>query len=82
MHKSRIGHLRVELVMTDEMRQKLMELATGSAAAVLIPETVLQHVRVYHLQSDATRIRELHYRQVHVQRLELAVADAAVRAAP
>ena len=76
VHKSRIGHLRVELVMTDVMRKKLLELASGSAATVLVPEAMLQNVRVYHLQSAASRIRELHYRQVHVHRLELAAASA------
>ena len=71
MQRSRIGHLHVELAMTDELRQKLMELATGSAETVVIPMAMMRHVRVHHLQSDATRVRELFYRRIAVDRLEI-----------
>ncbi len=76
MHKTRIGHVRVEIVLTDEMRQKLMELATGNAAVVEIPQTLLQQVKIHHYESNASRLREAHFRQVAVDRLELVSAHA------
>lgn len=74
MHKTRIGHLRVELELTDDMRQRLMELATGSASTVVIPHAMLRHVRLHHCQTLASRIREVQYRHVTVERLELSGA--------
>ncbi len=70
MHKSKIEHLRVELVMTEEMRHKLQELATGQATSVVIPNAMVRHVMVHHLESGASRLREVHFRHVHVDRLE------------
>lgn len=74
MHKSRIGHLRIELEMTEDIRQKLMELASGQGHSVMINDALMKHVRVYHLQTEASRVKELEYRKVHVHRLELAAA--------
>lgn len=78
MHKTRIGHLKVELVLTDEMRQGLMELATGHAATVVVPRAMLRHVRIHHVHSDASRLREIQYRRITVDRLELSGASQAV----
>ncbi len=74
MHKSKIGHLRIELEMTDEVRSKLMELASGQGDSVMISDALVKHVRVYHLQTQATRVKELEYRKVHVHRLELSAS--------
>jgi len=76
VHNTRIGHLRVELELTDEMRQRLMELATGNATTVVIPHAMLRHVRLHHCQTLASRIREVQYRHVTVERLELSGATA------
>ncbi len=70
MHKSRVGHLRVELVMTEEMRHKLQELASGQATSVVISNAMVRHVMVHHVESGASRLREVHFRHVHVDRLE------------
>ena len=72
MHKTRIGHLKVELVLTDELRQALAELASGRTNTVVIPQATLRHVRVHHVHSEASRVRELQYRRVVVDHLELA----------
>ena len=82
MNKTRIGHLRVELAMTDEMRQALMELATGHAATVVVPQAMLRHVRVHHVHTETSRLREVQYRRVVVDRLELCGAHPAVAALP
>ncbi len=78
MHKTRIGHLRVELVLTEEMKQALVELASGRANTVVIPQAMLRHVRVHHVQSEMSRVRELQYRRVVVDRLELAGGQPSV----
>ena len=75
MHKSTVGHLRVELVMNDEMRQKLHELSTSQATSVIIPNAMIRHVMVHHLESGASRLREVHFRHIHVDHLEFVSAS-------
>jgi len=75
VHTTRIGHMRVELVLTDEMRQRLMELATGHATTVVIPQAMMRHVRMHHCHTPASRMREVQYRHVTVERLELSGAE-------
>lgn len=62
--------------MTEEMRQKLLELSSGHATVVVIPQAMLNQVRIHHCRTDASRFREAHYRRVAVDRLELASVDA------
>jgi len=71
VHTTRIGHMRVELVLTDDLRQRLMELATGNATTVVIPQAMMRQVRLHHCHTPASRIREVQYRHVIVERLEL-----------
>ena len=74
MPKSRIGHMRVELVLHDATRRKLHDLITHKASSVVIPHAVIRHVLVRHVESTGSRVREMHFRHVHVDRLEIAAS--------
>lgn len=48
-----------------------MDLATGNATTVVIPQAMVQHMLVHHCRTQASRIREMQYRKVSIDRLEL-----------
>lgn len=75
MEESRIGKLKVEMVMSDELREALMQLATARQDRVLVPMAVLRHVVVHHAQTPVTRCREMQFRRLTVDQLELVSAS-------
>ncbi|MCY0870436.1 MAG: hypothetical protein OWT27_07580 [Firmicutes bacterium] len=75
MDEPRIGKLKVEMVMTDELREALMQLATARQERVLVPMAVLRHVVLHHAQTHVTRCREIQFRRLTVDQLELVAAS-------
>jgi hypothetical protein len=70
-HKIRVKGVQVQLVLTDELRARLLELLHGTTDIVVLDEVMLRSIRVYKWRASGSKFEEAKFDHIKLDKVRL-----------
>jgi hypothetical protein len=70
-HKIRVKGVQVQLVLTDELRAKLLEMLYGTTDIIVLDEVMLRSIRIHKFRSSGAKFEEAKYDHIKIDQVRV-----------